>query len=243
MSLKARSIGALGATLVAMGAMAVASATASAVAPLTCAEAKSEAKICEDLVEFEASGSITDRKLNQAIPLKEGRYNGYLELQNLFPVSGLVHGLVTSQPLEVEVKLFGSPAKVGVTFEQVGVVTGSLTQIEPKGSPNCELNPVEEVCVTLSVPTEANIGFTSVTVFGLKFPMKCKTSKPIVFPLTENLRLVEELLNFEVGSHFTGTTTFPSVTCGAELFKFLNESFLTSDFSGPENSYSLFIRK
>jgi len=241
MSLKASSIGVLGATLVAMGAMAVATASASA-APLTCEEAKSTAPICVNFVQFEASGSITDKKLNEPIPLNEGRFNGYLELVNLAPITGLVHGLVTSQPQEVEVKLFGSPAKLAVTFEQVGVTNGSLNQIAAEGSPNCERIPTE-VCVNLSVPTEANIGFHSITVFGLKFSMNCKTSKPISFPLSENLMLFEELLNFEVGSHFTGTTTFPSVTCGPELFKFLNESLLTSNFSGPENPYSLFIRR
>jgi hypothetical protein len=242
MSLKTPSIGALGATLVATGAMAVASATASA-APLTCAEAKSEAKICEDLVEFEASGSITDRKLNEAIPLEQGRFNGYLELLNLSPVTGLVHGVVTSQPQEVPVRMFGQLVKITVKFEQVGVTNGSINQIEPAGSPNCELNP-QEVCVTLSVPTEANIRFTSLTSSeGPNFSMECITSTPISFPLSENLRLVEELLNFEVGSHFTGTTTFPPVTCVKEPRQKRNERLLTEAFSGPENSYSLFIRK
>jgi hypothetical protein len=241
MSMKTCRVAAIGATLAAVGTMAVAATSASAAA-LNCEEAKSTAPICENFVQFEASGTIQDKKANEAIPLNEGRFNGYLELLSLQPITGQVHGLVTSQPQEVEAKLFGLPAKLGVTFEQVGVTNGSLTQLSPEGNPNCERIPTE-VCVNLSVPTEANIGFTSLTVFGLKFSLKCKTSKPISFPLSDNLMLNEELLNFEVGSHFVGTTTFPSVTCGTEFFKSLNENLLTSDFSGPENAYSLFIRE
>jgi hypothetical protein len=240
MSLKTPSIGVVGATLAAMGAMAVGSATASA-APLTCEEAKAT-HFCVNFVEFEASGALSDRKLNQAIPLNEGKFYGYLELLNLAPVSGSVHGLVKSQPQEVPIRLFGHLAKLTVTFEQVGVSNGSLTQIAPAGSPNCELNPLD-VCVTLSVPTEANIGFTSLTSSGINFSMGCKTAKPISFPLSENLRLSEELLNFEVGSHFTGTTTFPEVTCPKEPHQALNQRLLTEAYSGPENTYSLFIRR
>jgi hypothetical protein len=98
--------------------------------------------------------------------------------------------------------------------------------------------------VTLSVPTLANIRFTSITTSeGPNFAMECETSTPISFPLLENLRLTEELLNFEVGSHFTGTITFPTVTCVKEPRQKRNERLLTEAFSGPENSYSLFIRK
>jgi hypothetical protein len=236
-------IAAIGATLAAIGTMAVA-ATPAAAAPLNCKEAQeagSTAPICENFTEFEASGSILDKKLNQAIPLNKGLFNGYLELLSLAPITGQVHGLVTSQPQELEVKVFGTTAKIGVTFEQVGVTNGSLTQLSPEGNPNCERIPTE-VCVNLSVPTEANIGFTSFTIFGLKFSLKCKTATPISFPLSDNLMLNEELLNFEVGSHFVGTTTFPAVKCN-ELFAFITEPLLTSEFSGPENSYSLFIRE
>jgi hypothetical protein len=240
MSWKTCRIAAIGAALAAVATTAVAATSASAAA-LNCEEAKSTAPVCENFVQFEASGSIIDRKLNEAIPLNEGSFNGYLELLDLQPINGVVHGLVTSQPQEVEIKLFGQPAKLGVTFEQVGVTTGSLKQLVPEGSPNCERIP-EEICVNLSVPTEANIGFTSLTIFGLKFSLKCKTATPISFPLSENLMLYEELLNFEVGSHFTGTTTFPSVKCN-EFLSFITEPLLTSEFSGPENSYSLFIRK
>jgi hypothetical protein len=241
MSLKAGSIGVLGATLAAIGTMALAATSASA-APLNCEEAKTEAPLCLNFVEFEAGGTLFDKKLNQEIPLNEARFNGYLELLSISPVEGNVHGLVTSKPIETSVKVLGTTAKVGVQFEQVGVTNGKLTQIASAGSPNCEQNPAEP-CVTLSVPTEANIKFSSITIFGIKFSISCETSKPIQFPLSENLQLFGELLDYEVGSHFVGTTEFPSVKCGNELFKFINEPLLTDDFSGPGNSYSLYIRE
>jgi len=241
MSLKASSIRMLGTTLAAMGAMAVATASASA-APLTCEEAGSTAPLCLNFVQFEASGSLIDKKLNEPIPLNEGRFNGYLELVSLAPITGFVHGLVTSQPQEIPTRLFGHNAKLTVTFEQVGITSGTLNQIPVEGSPNCERIPTE-VCVNLSVPTEANIGFTSLTSSGTNFSMNCKTSKPISFPLSENLMLNEELLNFAVGSHFVGTTDFPPVTCAKEPRQNKNERLLTETFSGPDNPYSLFIRR
>jgi len=243
MSFKAGRIAALGATLAAVGAMAVATTSASAAFPVNCEEAKPEAPLCENFTEFEVFGSLGIKKLNQTIELKEGKFNGYLELLSLYPITGIVHGVTTVKPFEVPIKLFGISSKVALTFEQVGNVNGSLTQLATAtGSPNCEQNP-SEPCVNLSVPTEVNIGFTSLTIFGFKFPLHCKTSKPFSLPLSENLRLNEELLDFEVGSHFTGTDTFPSVTCSNELFASLNSSILTSQFSGPENTYSLFIRE
>jgi len=242
MSLKASRIAALGAILAAVGAMSFATASASASTPVTCEEAKSTAPICENFTEFELFGSLGVKKLGQTVELKEGRFNGYIELLDLFPITGVVHGVSTVKPFEVPVKLFGTSAKVGLTFEQVGNVNGSLKEIANAGNPNCELNP-SEICVNLSVPTEVNIGFTSVTIFGLKFSIKCKTSKPFLLPLSENLRVNEELLDFEVGSHFTGTDTFPSVSCGRELLGSFNSKLLTEDFSGPENTYSLYIRE
>jgi hypothetical protein len=109
----------------------------------------------------------------------------------------------------------------------------------PRGRSHPKLGELKTVCsVRFTVRHHGSIALSfeqvdATTILGVKFPLRCKTSKPIQFPLSENLVLHGELLNFEVGSHFVGTTEFPSVTCGLKLFKVLNEDLLTSDFSGP----------
>jgi hypothetical protein len=147
---------------------------------------------------------------------------------------------VAIKPSEATIKLFGGlPTKVGLTFEQVGEAEGLVTSAL---SSNC-VNSPGDLCVHESVPIKANIGFTSLTLFGLKFPLSCKTATAVNLPLEENLLLFEELLNNTVGSHFTGTTAFPAINCTEFLTGSFNSALLTSLFSGPGNTYSLFVKK
>jgi hypothetical protein len=194
---------------------------------------------CDSLQNYEVSGALTVKKLNQAIEVKEGTFNGFLALTGFVPIEGEVHGAVAIKPYEATIKVFGTPTKVGLSYEQVGESEGSLTGVPPG---NCA-ESLGDLCVHESIPTKANIGFTSITWFGLKFPLSCKTSTPVNLPLEENLLLFEELLNPGVGSRFTGTTTFPSIRCTEFLTGFFNSALLTNLFSGAGNTYSLFVKE
>jgi hypothetical protein len=196
---------------------------------------------CDSLENFEVSGTLSVKKLNQDIEVKEGTFNGFVALTGFTPITGALRGAVAIKPYEATIKVFGLPTKVGLTYEQVGEAEGSIMSALP-GSGNCANDP-SGACVYESIPTKANIGFTSITWFGLKFPLSCKTSTPVSLPLEENLLLFEELLNAGVGSHFTGTTTFPTISCTEFLTGFFNSALLTNLFSGPGNTYSLFVKK
>jgi hypothetical protein len=244
MSFKTRFV-AFASTLVAVGALSVAVTSAASAETICEREAKAgklpEGTVfCESIENFEVSGTLTDKKLNQSVELKEGTFNGYVAFKSFFPVEGSLNGVTAAKPFEATIKLFGISTKVGLTFTQVGEANGSLTSVAA-GTGNCAANP-EGICVHESVPTKANLGFTSITLFGLKIPLSCQTSSPVNLPLEENLLLFEELLNPLVGSHFTGTTTFPSIKCTEFLTGPFNSVLLTTLFSGPGNGYSLYVK-
>jgi hypothetical protein len=225
-------------TLAVCGALSVA-ATSAPAAAATCPEPNF---LCEKIENFEVFGTLHDKKLNQDVQLKEGAFNGIVAITGISPITGVIQGVTTAKPFEAPIKLFGLTAKVGLTFEEVGEANGVLDQIEPAG--NCLAAP-SELCVHESIPTQANLGFTSITLFGLKIPLHCKTSKTVSLPLEEDLMLFAELLNPKVGSHFTGETTFPSISCNffeEPLTAVFNSVLLTSLFSGPGNTYSLFVK-
>lgn len=172
------------------------------------------------------SGTLTAKKLNQTITLPEGStFNGEASVE-LATITGTVTGVVAIPPFNTTLKILGIPATVGLTFTQVGTVAGSIepSKTEPKD-------------VILSVPTNANIGFTTVSILGLTIPTSCETSKPASLPLKDELTLVELLT---VGSHFTGTTSFPSVRCGGLLGP-IEGALLTTLFSGPNNPFAIAI--
>jgi hypothetical protein len=195
--------------------------------------------VCFGVENWEVSGSLTDRKLNQSLELKEGTFNGFSAFTNIEPVTGVIHGVAAVKPFEATIKLFGTSTKVGLTFEEVGEANGSINEIA-HGTGNCVVAP-EELCVHESIPTQANLGFTSITLFGLKIPVSCKTVTPVSLPLEEDLMLFGELFNPQVGSHFMGTTTFPPVKCGG-AFGIVDSVVLSALFSGPNNRYSIKIR-
>jgi hypothetical protein len=249
MSFKTRFL-AIASTLAAVGAISVAATSAASAATICETEASklpAGTVFCKSIENFEVSGSLTAKKLNQSIELKEGTFNGYAAFTSLAffeqNVHGVIHGTVSVPPFEATIKLFGLSTKVGLSFTQEGPSEGVIESVAD-GTGNCANIPTAP-CVKETIPTKANIGFTSITLFGLKLPLHCKTAKPASLPLEENLLLFQELLNPEVGSHFTGTTTFPPVTCNffeEPLTALFNSALLTSLFSGPGNSYSLFVK-
>lgn len=171
------------------------------------------------------SGSLTPKKLNQAINLPAGStFNGNTTLEVAEgKVSGPVTGNIFIPPFKAPVTLAGLKQNIGITFEPVGSIAGSVTP--GTGAFN----------VILSVPTKANIKFTSLSVFGLDLPVSCQTVEPVTLNLSAELNAFE-LINS--GSHFSGTATFPIVRCGGPL-GFFEGPLLSGLFSGPENSYSI----
>jgi hypothetical protein len=193
---------------------------------------------------YNVNGTLTPKKLNQTITLATGEFNGKAELNFVpepetgnmaFGAEGPLTGTVTLPPFTAEVKLFGIPAKLGTEFEQVGASAGKLTSVGPK---ECGGLPV---CENLSVPTNANIRFTAITILGLTIPEKCETIQPVFLNLDVNETLAK-LLGEEApaGSFFTGTANFPIVVCRG-LFGLINGPLLTALFSGPGNPYAISV--
>jgi hypothetical protein len=115
---------------------------------------------------------------------------------------------------------------VGLEFTRVGSIEGSVGE-----------SATIPGDFSLSLPAKANIGFSSITIFGLKIPTTCVTSEPLAFNLLDTLSL-EELLSS--GAHFMGTTKFPALKCEGSTGA-LDSTILTSLFSGPSNPYSMTI--
>jgi hypothetical protein len=190
---------------------------------------------------FKVRGTLTAKKLNQTITLPTGEFNGEATLtfvpepEGTVGVEGPLTGTTTIPPFETEIKLLGIPAKVGLTFTATEPAAGSLTSIPPK---ECE---GKNACEHLSVPTHANIGFTTITILGLTVPTKCTTAEPVFLNLGVNETL-SKLLGLEepAGSFFSGTATFPRVTCEGILGP-IEGALLTALFSGPNNPYMLSV--
>jgi hypothetical protein len=180
--------------------------------------------IHQELTNWLVAGALDIGKLNQEITLPEGsRFNGMASI-NLETQSGPISGTITVPPFNVMVKILGLPAAVGLEFTQVGSIEGSIAASTTiPGDFN------------LSLPAKANVGFSSITIFGLKIATKCVTSEPLAFNLLDTLSL-EELLS--AGAHFMGTTKFPTVKCEGTNGTLVS-TILTSLFSGPSNPYSI----
>jgi hypothetical protein len=172
------------------------------------------------------SGGLDIGKLNQEISLPEGaRFNGIASI-NLETQSGPLSGTVTIPAFNAMLKILGVPATVGLELTQVGSIEGSIAA-----------STAIPGDFSLSLPTKANIGFSSITIFGLKIATKCVTSEPLALNLLDTLPL-EELLS--TGAQFMGTTKFPTVKCEGTNGTLVS-AILTSLFSGPSNPYSIAI--
>jgi pimeloyl-ACP methyl ester carboxylesterase len=174
------------------------------------------------------SGSLTDKKLRQAITLPGGSsFNGSTEV-NTETGAGSVEGNFAFPPFSSKLSLFGLlPASFGMTLTQVGPVKGTVTETEAGKE-------------TLTLPVKLNLGIPSLRfdesgIEGPSVPIGCVTAEPIALNLTTTLSR-EELLS--KGWSFTGSTALPDIKCEGELgnlFGFV----LSLLFSGPENQYSI----
>jgi hypothetical protein len=177
---------------------------------------------------WRVTGSLTDKKLNQVIVFPQGTFNGEAEIE-LNTLSGALFGTTEIPTFETTIKLFGLPANVQVTFQQVGLVEGSI-----KPSSGCT---TEGACIDLSVPTKVNLILKNLKILGLTIPETCETTEPGLLALNEPLTISEFI---SVGSHFTGTTKIAPIKCNG-LFGLLNGPLLTAVMSGPENAYAINI--
>lgn len=172
------------------------------------------------------SGSLTPRRLGQAIALPAGAtFNGAGEV-NRNSSAGSVTGHFAVPPLSASLRLFGLlPASFGLTLTEVGSASGTVAAA-----------PSPEGDLSLALPVKANLRVTSVGLLGLRIPTSCATVEPLSLSLADTLT-PEELFN--TGWAFTGTATLPRFACeGGLLGRFFGE-ILSAVLSGPENAYSL----
>jgi hypothetical protein len=212
-------------TMIAIGVMSIAAASASAL----------------NLEHWVVAGSLTPKKLNQQVTLPEGStFNGVAELKwenpaTFEPLTGTIKGTVSVPTFETTITILGVPTNVQVTFKQVGAGEGTLVNV-----PRSICSETTYVCIAMHIPAEVNVGITAVGAFGVNLlPTHCQTSVPIKLPLSTDLDLNELIV---VGPRFTGETSIPPIACqGPEAL--LLAPVLTELMSGPENPYALSITR
>jgi hypothetical protein len=170
---------------------------------------------------WKLSGSLTDRKLGEAITLPEGcTFNGKAT------IPGALEGNTACPPFKARVKILGFlPTTIGVNFTESEPVKGTITPGAKSGD------------LLMKATAKDNIGITSIGLFGLTIPTSCQTSSPVVFPL-ETEAPSSALVT---GASFSGETTLPSVHCQGGLIGSLFGSVLTGLMSGPNNPFSFTI--
>lgn len=182
----------------------------------------------KELKNWTLSGTLTPRRVNQAITIPAGStFNGALEL-NTQTGAGSVEGNIFVPPFSSTLRLFGVlPTTLGLTITGSGPLTGTIAASETV--------PGDE---TITIPAKLTIGVTSVGMLGLKIPVGCATAEPASFNFADTLT-PEEL---EKGWQFTGKATLPRIACKEPgLFGALVGLVLSDLLSGPENAYSIKI--
>jgi hypothetical protein len=189
-------------------------------------------------VNWAVSGTLTPKKLNEPVTLPKGStFNGVADIATLSPteLSGTVKGSLYVPPFKTTLKLAGLiPSEVGVTFTEAGASEGTMS-FAPASA--CAGSPYAGQCATMSVTSKAIVGIDVVGLLGIDVPTQCQTSEPVTFDLKTTLTLGELL---DVGPHFTGTTTIPTISCEGPSGLVLG-TLVTSLMSGPENPYALYI--
>lgn len=226
MSQNARRLVALTATLAVVGGMSVVAAPAFAGITIT-------------FTNHAVSGYLTPKKLGEPVVLpKHSTFNGVAKLASSPPTpgwGGTLTGSLSVPPFESSLKLVGLvPTNVGVTFTEVGTSEGTIGEAP---AADCPEPALPSPCATMKVTSKAIIGITEVGLLGIGVPVHCETSEPVVFNLSTHLTFEEVT---EIGPHFTGTVTIPSINCNG-LEGLLVAPLLTTLMSGPENPYSLYI--
>jgi hypothetical protein len=172
------------------------------------------------------AGSITDKKLGQAIALPAGAaFNGSGEVSTESG-RGSVTGSFTIPPFTAPLRLFGAiPVGIGMT----------LTQTAPAGG---TVEPGEGGNEALALPVKLQMGVTSVSLLGLTIPTRCQGAEPLSLALSDTLSR-EALL--KSGWSFAGATAIPPFRCEGGLLGRLFGAVLTGLLSGPEDAYSLSV--
>jgi hypothetical protein len=216
----------------------VLSATTGVVAVMSFAAAPAWAGFSTSFVNWAVSGSLTPKKLGEPVVLPKGStFNGVANIGTLTPteLSGTVSGTLYVPPFKTTLKLGGLvPSEVGVTFTEVGKSEGTMSLGAPGA---CAGSPYSGECANMKVTSKAIVGITVVGLLGIDVPTECHTSEPVTFNLSTTLTLGELL---DVGPHFSGTTTIPSIKCEG-LSGLVLGALVTELMSGPENPYALYI--
>jgi hypothetical protein len=172
------------------------------------------------------SGSLTPRKLGQALNLPSGStFSGSAEASpSSSPGPGKLTGSVSIPPFRAPLKLFGLlPVSLGLSLTETAPLEGSILT---NGIGNA----------TLTIPAKLNMGITSIGFFGLQLPLSCAATEPIALELATRAVDPETLLS--KGWEFSGTMTLPQIECGGPLGSLLG-TLLSLLLSGPENTYAL----
>ncbi len=205
---------------------------------MSLAAAPAWAGFSTSFVNWAVSGSLTPKKLNEPVTLPKGStFNGVADIETLSPteLSGTVKGKLYVPPFKTTLKLAGLiPSEVGVKFTEAGPSEGALS-FAPASA--CAGSPYAGQCATMSVTSKAIIGITVIGLLGIDVPTQCQTTEPVTFNLKTTLTLGELL---DVGPHFTGTTTIPTISCEG-LSGLVLGTLITGLMSGPENPYALYI--
>ncbi len=170
--------------------------------------------------DWKLKGSLTDKKLGQAITLPEGcTFNGEAEVPGPFEAD------TACPPLSTSVKILGVlRVKLGLTLTQAEPVKGSFSA-GPEGK------------LLIKGAAKEKLGITSVSLLGLTIPTSCASAAPIVFAL-ETEAPARTLVS---GIAFNGETKLPPVKCGGGLLGSLFGPILTALMSGPGNPFTLTI--
>jgi hypothetical protein len=230
MSCKAGRIVALGATLAAVGAMFVATTSASAAFTL-------------HFTNYTVSGFLKPKLLNEPVTLPPGStFNGSasLEVVEIGNFTGTITGDVFVPPFTASLRVLGLiPTEVGVTFKQIGKPAGTIATTARSNCSGPEnVGPGSNICVALNVPTKAVLGITLKSVSVLEPPRdKCETAEPVTFPLKTTATLSELISK---GLNFKGEATIPPIRCEG-LEGIVMGLTLTAAMSGPDNEYELAI--
>ncbi len=226
MSQSARRLVALAAALAVVGGMSVAAAPAFAGLKLT-------------LTNQAVSGYLTPKKLGEPVVLpKHSTFNGVLNLASIAPTpgwGGTLTGSLSVPPFEASLKLAGLiPTTVGLTFTEVGTSEGTIGEAP---AADCPEPALPGPCAQVHITSRATLGITEVGLLGIGVPVRCETSEPVVFNLSDDLTFEEVT---EIGPHFNGTVTIPTIRC-AGLEGLVVAPLLTILMSGPDNPYALYI--
>jgi hypothetical protein len=174
------------------------------------------------------SGTLTPHPRETPIALPAGStFSGSGQL-NTETDSGSVTGKLTVPPFTSRFKLFGViPIRLGMTLATADPIAGSVTASKALAG-----------TVTLTLPTELELGVTSLELLGVRIPLRCATTGEVTLGLVDELTPADLL---QSGWRFAGTAAIPSFSCEGDAIDHLVALQLTSSLSGAGDAYSISI--